>query len=88
MPSEKDPNPTLYRIRVFAKNTVLAKSKFWYHMKRQHKVRKIQGEVVSVNEVIQTINNDLSQSNSCLAVRKERDRSEELRHCAEILVQD
>lgn len=51
MPSEKDPNPTLYRIRVFAKNTVLAKSKFWYYMKRQHKVRKIQGEVVSVNEV-------------------------------------
>lgn len=51
MPSEKDPNPTLYRIRVFAKNSVLAKSKFWYHMKRQHKVRKIQGEVVSVNEV-------------------------------------
>ena len=51
IPSEKDPNPTLYRIRVFAKNTVFAKSRFWYFMKRQHKVRKIQGEVVSVSEV-------------------------------------
>ncbi len=39
-------------MRVFAKNPVLAKSKFWYHMKRQHKVRKVQGEIVSVQEVI------------------------------------
>ena len=50
-PSEKDPNPKLYRIRVFATNTVTAKTRFWYFMKRQHKVRKIDGEVVSVNEV-------------------------------------
>ena len=33
-PSEKDPNPTLFRIRVFAPNPVLAKTKFWYFMKR------------------------------------------------------
>ena len=60
LPSEKDPNPTLYRMRVFGRNAVLAKSKFWYHMKRQHKVRKIQGEVVSVNEVmIAALNNNL-----------------------------
>ena len=51
LPSEKNPNPTLYRMRVFAKNPVLAKSKFWYHMKRQHKVRKVQGEIVSVQEI-------------------------------------
>jgi large subunit ribosomal protein L18Ae len=51
LPTEKSPNPTLYRMRVFANNTVLAKSKFWYHMKRQHKVRKIQGEIVNVSEV-------------------------------------
>ena len=41
LPTEKKPDPTLYRMRVFASNSVLAKSKFWYHMKRQHKVRKI-----------------------------------------------
>lgn len=51
LPSEKIPHPTLYRMRVFAPNPVLAKSKFWYHMKRQHKVRKVQGEVVSVQEI-------------------------------------
>jgi large subunit ribosomal protein L18Ae len=51
LPSEKVPNPVLYRMRVFATNPVLAKSKFWYHMKRQHKVRKVDGEVVSVQEI-------------------------------------
>ena len=51
LPTEKNADPTLYRMRVFAKNAVLAKSKFWYHMKRQHKVRKVQGEIVNVSEV-------------------------------------
>ena len=39
--TEENPNPTLYRMRVFARNAVLARSNFWYHMKKQHKVRKI-----------------------------------------------
>ena len=50
-PSEAVPEPTCYRIRVFAKNTVIARSRFWYQMKRQNKVRKIQGEIVSVSEI-------------------------------------
>ena len=50
-PSEAVPEPTCYRIRVFGKNTVIARSRFWYQMKRQNKVRKIQGEIVSVSEI-------------------------------------
>lgn len=50
-PTEAVPDPTCYRIRVFAKNTVIAKSRFWYQMKRQNKVRRIQGEIVSVSEI-------------------------------------
>ena len=38
-------------MRVFARDQVLARSKFWYFMKRQHKVRKIQGEIVSTSEI-------------------------------------
>merc|ERR1719329_1493850 len=53
LPSERTPEPTLYRMRVFARDAVLARSKFWYHMKRQHKVRKIQGEVVSTSEIFE-----------------------------------
>ena len=41
LPSDAVPEPTLYRIRIFARDEVLARSKFWYHMKRQHKVRRI-----------------------------------------------
>ena len=51
LPTEKCPEPPLYRMRVFARDPVLARSKYWYHMKRQHKVRKVQGEIVSTSEV-------------------------------------
>ena len=54
-PTDKDPNPKLYRMRVFAKNPVFAKSKFWYQLKRQQKIRRCQGEIVSVNEVLISI---------------------------------
>merc|ERR1719337_721140 len=53
LPSETEPEPTCYRIRVFAKNTVIARSQFWYEMKRQNKVRKCQGEIVSVSEIFE-----------------------------------
>ena len=53
LPSEADANPTLYRMRVFARDAVLARSKFWYFMKRQHKVRKIQGEIISTSEIFE-----------------------------------
>ena len=53
LPSEECPHPTCYRMRLFAKDAVLARSKFWFHMKRQHKVRKIQGEIVSCSEIFE-----------------------------------
>lgn len=55
LPTEATPEPTMYRIRVFAKNEAFARSKFWYQMKRQHKVRKIQGEIVQVSKVRLTL---------------------------------
>ncbi len=51
LPTEKVPEPPLYRMRVFARDAVLARSKYWFHMKRQHKVRKVQGEIISTSEV-------------------------------------
>lgn len=53
LPSDSNPNPTLYRMRIFERDPVLARSKFWYHMKRQHKVRKIQGETISTSEIFE-----------------------------------
>lgn len=53
LPSESNENPELYRMRIFARDAVLARSRFWYQMKRQHKVRKIQGEIISTTEIFE-----------------------------------
>merc|ERR1719162_2804380 len=38
-------------MRLFAKNTVLAKSRFWYFMKKINKAKKSGGELLAVNEL-------------------------------------
>merc|ERR1719197_1496272 len=42
-PTAKNPVPKIYRMRLFAKNTVLAKSRFWYFMKRLNKAKRSGG---------------------------------------------
>lgn len=38
-------------MRIFAPNTVVAKSRFWYFLAKLRKVKKANGEVVSLNQV-------------------------------------
>lgn len=38
-------------MRIFAPNTVVAKSRFWYFLSRLRKIKKANGEIVSLNEV-------------------------------------
>lgn len=38
-------------MRLFAPNSVVAKSRFWYFLKKLRKVKKANGEIVSLNEV-------------------------------------
>ena len=33
LPTEQDPNPKIYRMRIFAPNEVVAKSRFWYFLR-------------------------------------------------------
>merc|ERR1712232_1517425 len=51
MGTPKNPTPKIYRMRLFAKNTVLAKSRFWYFMKKINKAKKSGGELLAVNEL-------------------------------------
>jgi hypothetical protein len=51
LPTETDAVPNLYRMRIFAPNEQVAKSRFWYFLKQARKVKKASGEIVSVNEV-------------------------------------
>ncbi|KAK9474995.1 60S ribosomal eL20 domain-containing protein [Dipodascopsis tothii] len=48
LPTETDPSPKLYRLLIFAPNEVVAKSRYWYFMKKLRKVKKATGEIVRV----------------------------------------
>eukprot|EP00927_Polykrikos_kofoidii_P055092 TRINITY_DN493_c0_g2_i1.p1 TRINITY_DN493_c0_g2~~TRINITY_DN493_c0_g2_i1.p1 ORF type:complete len:188 (-),score=34.23 TRINITY_DN493_c0_g2_i1:94-657(-) len=50
-PTPKNPTPKIYRMRLFARNIVLAKSRFWYFMKKLNKAKKSGGELLAVNEL-------------------------------------
>ncbi|WPH04912.1 Hypothetical protein R9X50_00780900 [Acrodontium crateriforme] len=51
LPSESNPTPKLYRMRIFAPNDVVAKSRFWYFLAKLKKVKKANGEIVSLNKI-------------------------------------
>lgn len=51
LPTEATPTPRLYRMRIFAPNPVVAKSRYWYFLRGLKKVKKATGEIVTLNEV-------------------------------------
>jgi large subunit ribosomal protein L18Ae len=53
VPTEQDPSPKVYALRLFARNNVIAKSKFWYHLRRLLKTKSAQGQILSVNEIFE-----------------------------------
>ena len=52
LPSAQEAAPKLFRMRIFAPNDVVAKSRFWYFLKKLRKVKKAAGEIVALNLVI------------------------------------
>ncbi|KAI8049024.1 ribosomal protein L18a/LX [Syncephalis plumigaleata] len=53
LPTEAQPHPRLFRMRLFAPNEVVAQSRFWYFLKRFNKVKRATGEIVSINEIFE-----------------------------------
>ncbi|XP_003383990.1 PREDICTED: 60S ribosomal protein L18a-like [Amphimedon queenslandica] len=51
LPTEKDKNPQVYRMRIFAPDSVAAKSRFWYFLKMLKKIKKANGEIVYCGKV-------------------------------------
>jgi large subunit ribosomal protein L18Ae len=51
LPTPTDLTPKIYALRLFASNEVVAKSKFWYHLKKQLKIKSAQGQILSVNQI-------------------------------------
>lgn len=51
LPSEKEPNPPLYRMTIYAQDEVVAKSRFWYFLRKLKKIKKTAGQIVKVQQV-------------------------------------
>jgi len=51
LPTEADPTPKLYRMRIFAANAVVAKSRFWYYLKQLKKVKQATGQIIDINVI-------------------------------------
>ncbi|TFK23017.1 60S ribosomal protein L18A [Coprinopsis marcescibilis] len=51
LPTENEPTPKIYRMRIFAPNEVVAKSRFWYFLRQLKKVKKASGEILGVNVI-------------------------------------
>merc|ERR1712216_167274 len=48
---EAAPMCKVYRMKLFAKNLVCARSRFWYFMGRLCRVKKANGQIISVNQI-------------------------------------
>ncbi|EFN55986.1 hypothetical protein CHLNCDRAFT_30965 [Chlorella variabilis] len=53
LPSEKDAEPTIYRMKLWAQDPVRAKSKFWYFLRKLRKVKKANGQILACNEIFE-----------------------------------
>ena len=50
-PTEKKPDPKIYKMKIFAPNAVVAKSKFWYFISKLVKAKKSSGEILQVKRI-------------------------------------
>lgn len=51
IPTESNPKPNVYRMRIFAKDEVCAKSRFYYFVSKLKRLKKAHGEILSVTKV-------------------------------------
>lgn len=50
-PTEKIPVPKIFKMKIFAKNVVIARSKFWYFMKRINCAKRTGGQMLRETEI-------------------------------------
>ena len=43
----------IFKMRIFAKDDVHAKSKFWYYLRKMNKIKKANGEILAVSEIFE-----------------------------------
>ena len=60
LPTEKNSSPPLYKMRIFAPDEVIGKSKYWYFVSKLKKIKKSTGEIVSCRRVCIVHSNSLN----------------------------
>lgn len=53
IPADEEVDTPVYRMKIFAPNTVVAQSRFWYYMRQLKKVKRAVGEIIAVNEIFE-----------------------------------
>lgn len=53
LPSDSEPKPPLYKMRIFSPDPIVAKSRFWYFLRQLKKFKKTTGEIVSIKVCFQ-----------------------------------
>ncbi|XP_065157590.1 large ribosomal subunit protein eL20 [Atheta coriaria] len=51
LPTEKEKTTPLYKMRIFAPDQIVAKSRFWYFLRQLRKFKKTTGEIVNVKPI-------------------------------------
>jgi len=54
LPTEAQPEPEVFRLRLFATDAIRARSKFWYFLRKLKKVKKANGQIVAINEIFES----------------------------------
>jgi len=57
LPTEKEKTTPLYKMRIFAPDAIVAKSRFWYFLRQLKKFKKSTGEIVSLKLVFIAMHN-------------------------------
>ncbi|KAH7617709.1 hypothetical protein Ndes2526B_g03469 [Nannochloris sp. 'desiccata'] len=53
LPTERDPSPQIYRMKLWGRDDVKAKSKFWYFLRKLRRVKKANGQILAINEIFE-----------------------------------
>jgi large subunit ribosomal protein L18Ae len=51
LPTAKEATTPLYKMRIFAPDYIVAKSRFWYFLRQLRKFKSSTGEIVNIKEV-------------------------------------
>ncbi|KAG9390368.1 50S ribosomal protein L18Ae/60S ribosomal protein L20 and L18a [Carpediemonas membranifera] len=52
-PTEETPVTPIYRMRIFARDEVVARSRFWYFMRKLQKLKRVNGQLLECKEIFE-----------------------------------